>query len=159
MGLRAFRTGHAGAVVAWASTSWRRRAASSAAPRGGAQSTHDQSLAYISPPRKRDGLFRQRAGLGRRHRGDPTPLRRRKATGGVAKTTLLRRWPSKAAVAAAALQRLALQAASPLAFWWLDTATVAIIATEIVVSRPFNHFRRLVASASADPTVARQVGR
>src|SRR3954468_6051654 len=29
MGLRAFRTGRAGAVVAWASTSWRRRAASS----------------------------------------------------------------------------------------------------------------------------------
>src|SRR3954469_12026295 len=186
MGLRAFRTGRAGAVVAWASTSWRRRAASSLsapadsarawrprAPRspatgpfpdaeaspvgeaeehdhhqhrrggddaaralqavgdgtvvvaaffvalldarqqhraGGAQSTHDQSLAYISPPRKRDGLFRERAGLGRRHRADPTPVRRRKATGGVAKTTVLRRWPAKAAVAAAALKRLALQA-------------------------------------------------
>src|SRR3954449_3362357 len=31
------------------------------------------------------------------------------ARAGVAKTTILRRWPSKAAVAAAALQRLALQ--------------------------------------------------
>jgi hypothetical protein len=42
------------------------------------------------------------------------------------------------AVAVGGLAFGALQAASPLTFWWLHTATVAVIATEIVVSGPFH---------------------
>jgi AcrR family transcriptional regulator len=75
---------------------------------------------------------------------------------GVAKTTILRRWPSKAAVAAAGVERLALQSAAVPDSGALDSDLRALLhgARDTFVRGPGQFVARLLREAGHHPEIA-----